>query len=1440
MKKLNKFLALLLVMALILPGFTFANDASNLKNTAVESKLDGSELKTFERALGKFDSNLKTESVSLTEQLEEFFKDSDEVRIIVELKTEPAIVQATRMNTRYGNMSNSAIQKIEQQINNEQELLKKSIELNKVSMQYLNSFNTTFNGFSGMVKFGDIAIIEKLPQVNKVYISNEYERPDIKPDMDTSKDMIGTTPTWDLGFKGEGTVIAIIDSGVDYTHRDMVLSEDTNPKLNQNSLIGKNLLGQYYTEKVPYGYNYYDLNNEVRDLGPSASMHGMHVAGIAGANGDTENGGIKGVAPEAQILAMKVFSNDPLYRTTFSDIYLVAIEEAVRLGADVLNMSLGSAASFYMPESAEDVAITNATNNGIVCTVSAGNAGSMTYGWTATNSGYPWRQNPDIGLVGAPGLNKDTIQVASIENTHLKVNTVTYSIDGVDARIPMAIAGNIIPSEVFTEAVEFADGGSGHPSELANVAGKVALIVRGGLTPNFVDKIQNAQNAGAIGVIVRNHQTGGEALVNMATPSPHTIPAVFIGYNGGLALMGLQNKQVRFTDDLTTIANPNANKMAVSSSWGLTPSLEIKPEITAPGSNIYSTFNNDQYGTMSGTSMAAPHVAGGSALVLQYIKQHPIYSSLGLSEQTRLAKVLLMNTANIVFDEYETEYSPRRQGAGLMNLYGAVTTPVRLVEETTNEAKVALKDFDSTVFTMNFKAINDSDTDVTYNVDTVVLKDYIHPTGLNLLSTDYINADVDAPETITVPANGEITFAVTVDIGADQTIYRNMFVEGFVSLTDPSDENASLSVPFVGFYGDWSEPKILDGMRFIDPAGTSYFNRAGMLCFDPTGSGYYYTTPRIYMNPGTIAGYENGTDNIMPYLSFMRNAEYVNYNILDSEGNNLRTIYIQQFKRKNYINGGTGSPVGMITAAEWNGKVRGEVVPDGNYQYEILAKIHYEGAAPQSKKVPITIDTKAPMLTDVAFNQQTKMLSWNSSDTGIGILGFMFNVNGVEIDPVVLGEAGKTSYEFDLTPFLNVSTKEYNVEIISVDKLYNSGITEFNFVLETVEPHIYLYNPPLFEMFDTNQVEFVGYVTNLETLEKVLINNVEANIEPLANVDLPNPSDPSAIIYSGLAYKFTLTLDLEDGYQEIAVEAVATNGDSTSIVRRFFVDTTAPELDVQMLSINQEAKTAELQIHMTDNLGYIELYQEDSQIYKYDYPLVNPEPADKTITHTVNLVDGDNYFTFTLNDGVGHSAVISIIIGFGEVPQEPGISNAKPSRDTEVYSGESVTISFNAPTGGTGYYKILLPTGLAPSNNQANNYGTPMIEETTGFYTATWTAPQNFVATNLIVELVYVTADGTETFATAEGKITVKGNIENMPENTVIIGSDAFDIEYLNKNAEAQKKLLDWYNSGKTVYIKLQANLIVDQNGKEVNIKLLPNRLIHKDIFGTIRVFEKQ
>lgn len=195
-------------------------------------------------------------------------------------------------------------------------------------------------------------------------------------------------------------VVGIIDTGIDPSHRDMVLNDETKAELTESEISGmkesSHLLGNYYTEKVPYGYNYMDENEEILDLGEGASMHGMHVAGTAGANGDEENGGIKGVAPEAQLLALKVFGNDPDMQTTWGDIYIKAIDDAIILGADVLNMSLGSTAGFVSAEDPEQQAVSRAVDNGILMSISAGNSAHFGNGFA-----NPSASNPDIGVSGS-------------------------------------------------------------------------------------------------------------------------------------------------------------------------------------------------------------------------------------------------------------------------------------------------------------------------------------------------------------------------------------------------------------------------------------------------------------------------------------------------------------------------------------------------------------------------------------------------------------------------------------------------------------------------------------------------------------------------------------------------------------------------------------------------------------------------------------------------------------------------------------------------------------------------------------------------------------------------------------------------------------------------------------------------------------------------------
>jgi lactocepin len=168
----------------------------------------------------------------------------------------------------------------------------------------------------------------------------------------------------------------------------MILTDDTSGDITSaevTALVGDGSIeaGKYYTAKVPYGYNYMDDNQEIRDLGPG---------------------------PEAQLLALKVFGNDPLFASTYGDIYVKAMDDAIKLGADVLNLSLGSTAGYVDNSNPEQQAVTRAQENGLLVAISAGNSNMFGSGYW-----YPYAENQDYGLTGSPSVSEDSFGVASLK-----------------------------------------------------------------------------------------------------------------------------------------------------------------------------------------------------------------------------------------------------------------------------------------------------------------------------------------------------------------------------------------------------------------------------------------------------------------------------------------------------------------------------------------------------------------------------------------------------------------------------------------------------------------------------------------------------------------------------------------------------------------------------------------------------------------------------------------------------------------------------------------------------------------------------------------------------------------------------------------------------------------------------------------------------------------
>ena len=1253
--KLNK-----LFIGLVIFLMAFANLSIGANAAINKNLLDSKNVK--EKTLVKQISKKETEK----------HNPNDQVRIIVELKDEAVAYSAQSMGVSYNDLSNTTKKKLRDQAISSQEKLKSEMKKSSINIEYKESFTTLVNGFSGETPYKSIKEIEKLANVEKVYLANEYKRPSEKPEMIYSKELIKAQQTWqDYGYKGDGMTVAVIDTGIDPSHRDMVLSEETNPEISPSMVeklkAEKGLKGKYYTEKVPYAYNYADENNQILDLGPGASMHGMHVAGTVGANGDEENGGIMGVAPEAQILGLKVFGNDPEMPSTYSDIYIKAIDDAIVLGADVINMSLGSTAAFVLPDDPEQKAIARAVDNGVLMAISAGNSARFGEG-----NANPFAENPDIGVVGSPGLASDSLQVASFENQYLDLGGFNVQVDG-EENDPVAFlsASSVDPTTLGEQAYELVDAGLGRmPGDSEanpnandfsgiNLEGKIALIKRG--ESSFVAKTLNAQENGAAGVIIYNN-TGG--FVSMATDSTIEIPQLFVLKQYGDELKAFldegKNVEISFQGEKVTSPNPEAGKMSTFTSWGVTPNLDFKPEITAPGGNILSTLQNNEYGLMSGTSMASPHVAGGSALVLQRVDKE---FKLSGSDRVNMAKNILMNTSKPQMDKgtyndyFQTglAYSPRREGAGLMDLHAAMSTPVVITEKDSGLGKVALKEMDEkATFTLTLQ--NVSKTDAEYISSGTVQTDLVEE-GSNLLETQGIfkndTISEEAPYQgefpieltsssgkqsengyiVTVPAGKSVDVNVTVDL-ADTVDWFNTaelkdlfengyFVEGFISFKDVNDTNPELSVPYVGFNGDWDQAPILDNTIYEDK---SFYGMTGLV--SPEGEDYHYlgTNPvDDKADESKIAFSPNGDgvqDVTIPALSFLRNAKNVKFSILDGDREELLTLRTEKEVVKHYYDGGSAENYTAFDAAKWDGKYKGKVMPDGKYFFQVKSVIDYPGAEWQSKQIPVYIDTTKPSV-EASWDKETNKVSWAAEDNGIGISHIDLIVNGKSILETPLSGSEK---EYTIK---NVEDME-NIKVVAYDWAGNAGIDAMNSEEDGTIPFVTALTPEALSMTNDRVVPVMGYVNDQSDVKELTINGKQVTLTWDA---------------SNNRYSFSTEVKFEsDGVKEIKFEGADTEGNTISFIRKVMVDATAPKLEVKAPYFTDQEKV-NLNISLSDNFKEMRFYIDGSETFYQEFREPYEMKASyKDLKETVTLEDGANRFELKLVDMAGNETVKAISI----------------------------------------------------------------------------------------------------------------------------------------------------------------------------------------------------
>ncbi|HHD2753998.1 TPA: S8 family serine peptidase [Clostridium perfringens] len=613
-------------------------------------------------------------------------KTDEEISVIVEFVS-PSIAEGVNKERQASALTQSKIERDHQSFKEFLDSMPaKYKSTGNTSIEY--SYKEVFNGVSLRIPGSEVknllncSVVKRIhPDVEvQVDLPEEVEknsegitnRPEGK--MADSVPHIGVDDLHKENVTGKGVKVGVLDTGIDYNHPDLTnaykgfrAEQGNSNSQNIDDVMGWDFISG---DADPMETTYEDWQEsgepEFDSRGNAYyTAHGTHVSGtIAGTADNTENKmAVKGIAPDVELYGYRVLGK---YGSGATSGIIAAVEKSVKDGMDVINMSLGS--SNGTPFDPLVTAVNNATLAGVVTVISNGNSG------------------PNPVTVGSPGTAQLPIAVGA-STTPLIV--ADYELE-VGEGIKLTTANQVITD--FSKSIEGSHGkeyeavycnlGYVEDFEGKDLTGKVALVDRGDIT--FVEKATNAKKAGAEYVIIMNNTTANEIPNQGESKAANAIAVnqaegeiikANLSSEGTikLTLNKLSDKELK-GDDITEF----------SSTGPVLTTDEIRPDIVAPGSQIFSTvpeYINDKntevddysvaYGRMSGTSMAAPHITGVAALILQ---ENPDYKPEDV-------KAVMMNTSENLNQFRSDEYSVHQQGAGRINAYEAVYDDTHITAE---------------------------------------------------------------------------------------------------------------------------------------------------------------------------------------------------------------------------------------------------------------------------------------------------------------------------------------------------------------------------------------------------------------------------------------------------------------------------------------------------------------------------------------------------------------------------------------------------------------------------------------------------------------------------------------------------------------------------------------------------------------------------------------
>ena len=803
--------------------------------------------------------------------------------------------------------------------------------------------------------------------------------------------------------KGEGKVIAVIDTGVDMTHPaftgampdNVALSEDQVQALVPHLGAGKS--GQYMSEKFPFAYDYADDDVDAAPREGGSGFHGTHVAGIAAGNADK----IVGTAPDAQIIVGKVTrsEDDALLDSSL----LAALDDMVVLRPDVINLSLGWTAGMdNEADSVYDTVYKKLQEEGITVNAAAGNAFSTGYG-NNSGKGLPYASDPDTSVMDEPATYPSVVAVGSVENALIR-NAFTAAGMDIGYQRSRGMNGEKVAyfSDLPAGTYEYVDAGFASEEDVAalkekfpnGLSGKIALVSRGKMT--YQKKVENLYDLHPAGVLVYNNVSVGSLIImNLTTQD---VPAAFISQADGQAMLAAADHHLTIAEG-QVLPQSTTYEASEFSSWGVSPDLRLKPEIAAPGGNVFSAIPNGAYEQTSGTSMATPQMAGISAIVLQRVQSDPMFASMSARQKADVVQNLIMGTARPLTDAAQTSgalYSPRKQGAGLVDALAATTSSVYPTVKGASEVSRPKADLGDGTKGWHFDVTlhNLGAAPATYELSSQALSEIVDGGFFTEHSSDWRGRGVEVTysgaasasaegATVTVPALGEATVGVDIVPGSEFASYvadntpNGTFLDGFVRFASKTEGQPDLAVPYLGFYGDWGKAPIFDALASTGGAHT----RASEIVNGTTGDSLGYNplikvadrtgkpNPQRYVISRSTA---SGAPTVLePRTGTLRSVHTLTSTYTNEAGEtvfsvtnhrNWKSIYLTSTEENTWVEAYHDS-----TAFDANAEKFARM-PDGAYTLRIAAANDGPSRAEQSISYDFRLDTKAPVISDLVYS----------------------------------------------------------------------------------------------------------------------------------------------------------------------------------------------------------------------------------------------------------------------------------------------------------------------------------------------------------------------------------------------------------------------------------------------------------------------------------------